>query len=154
MKKVLLFALACVLAATGSALADREVRLPNSRYSIDVPDWMRYSAPEEVDGDMQAYVSEMLEIDYTSYRKEEALTQGMPDTLRETAQKRAAAGADTELRNVNGIEMLCFRAKDETDGAFCIGYVFEDGEWLVEVDFWYASEEAARLTADIISTIH
>ena len=59
-----------------------------------------------------------------------------------------------ELRSVNGVEMLCFRILDESDKAPCIGYVFEDGDWMIEVDFWYATEEAARLTGSIISSIH
>jgi hypothetical protein len=59
-----------------------------------------------------------------------------------------------ELRKINGIEMLCFRTMDESDKAPCIGYVFEDGDWLVELDFWYSTEEAANLTTQIISSIH
>ena len=154
MKKTLLCAVICILLVSGTALADREVALPESRYSITVPDWLRYSEPGEADGNMHALVSDLLEIDYTSYRKEEIAKAGMPGTLREIAEYRTAAGAEAELRKVNGIEMLCFRAKDETDGAACIGYVFEDGDRMVEVDFWYGSREAARLTAEIISTIH
>ena len=61
---------------------------------------------------------------------------------------------DVELRKVKDTELLCFRTSDEADGASCIGYVFEDGEWMVEIDFWYATEEAAKLTTTIISSIH
>ena len=153
MKRWFCFLLCAALAFPAAALADREVQLPNSRYVIDVPDWMRFSEPREGDSGVYSYYSEMLEINYTSYRKEDALRQGMKATLRETAESRAESGADVELRSLNGIEMLCFRTKDDADGAPCIGYLFEDGEWIIEVDFWYATGEAARLTGEIMSTI-
>lgn len=146
--------LACAILLFGCAAAERTVQLPGSRYTMEVPDWMRYSAPGEGDSGVHAYVSEMLEIDYTAFLKADAMAQGMPGTLREAAEDRAAKGVETELRSINGIEMLCFRTRDDADGAPCIGYVFEDGEWMIEVDFWYATEEAARLSGQIISTIH
>ena len=152
MKKWLCLLLALLL--PGAALADRTVQLPNSRYVIEIPDYMRYSEPGEDDSGVYAYYCEILEMDYTSYRKEDAMAQGMPGTLREAAENRVAGGAEVELREINGIEMLCFRTADDADGAPCIGYVFEDEGWMVEVDFWYANEEAARLTGGIISTIH
>ena len=154
MKRAFCLLVCAALAFSAAALADREVQLPNSRYAIDVPDWMRYSPPGEGDSGVHSWYSEMLEINYTAYRKADAVSQGMPETLREAAEQRSAAGADAELRSVNGIEMLVFRTTDEEDGAPCIGYVFEDGDWLVEVDFWYATKEAANQTAKIISTIH
>ena len=145
--------LICMLLLFSCAAAEQEVPLPNSRYVICVPDWMEYSAPEEGDSGVDAYISLSLEIDYFSYPKAEMVRLGMPETLREAAEDRAAKGAEAELREVNGIEMLCFRTTDDADGAPCIGYVFEDGDWMIEVDFWYATQEAAELTATIISSI-
>ena len=135
------------------ALAEQEVLLPGERYIIELPDWMEYS--DAVDGGtgMDAYVSKDLEMDYLSYRKEDAVMLGMAQTLRETAEERAAQGADVELRKVNGIEMLCFRLQDEEDGTPCIGYLFEDGELLIEIDFWYATQEAADETKKIMESI-
>ena len=153
MKRVLCFLACAALMFPLSAMADREVQLPNSRYVIDVPDWMRYSEPRAGDSGVYSFYSEMLEINYTSYRKEDAARIGMLETLQKTAENRAEKGTDVELRSVNGIEMLCFRIRDDTDGAPCIGYLFEDGEWMIEIDFWYATREAARLTGEIISTI-
>lgn len=137
-----------------SALAEQRVTLPNSRYVIEVPDWMHYSEPaNEFDG-VEAYLSETLEIDYTSYPKATLIGAGTAGSLRQVAEITAAKGKEAELRSVNGIEMLCFRTMDESDKTPCIGYVFEDGNWIVEIDFWYATEEAANLTAAIISSIH
>ena len=153
MKRFFAF-LVCLMLLLGCAQADRSVTLPNSRYMIDVPDWMRFSEAEEKYNDVAAYYSEMLEIDYVSYPRASMIGPGTAESLREVAEKSAAKGREVELRSVNGIEMLCFRTVDESDKTPCIGYVFEDGDWIIEVDFWYATEEAARLTKSIISSIH
>lgn len=135
------------------AAAEQTVGLPESRYAVTVPDGMEYSEPVETDMGVQAYVSETLEMDLRSYPREEAAAFGLMQTMRESAEKLKAEGADVELREVNGIEMLVYRLTDITDGAPCIGYVFEDGERIVEVFFWYATQEAAEMTKRIIETI-
>ena len=143
MKRIVCLTVCAVLLA-GCAGAETVI-LPNSRYVIDVPDSMVYG--------MEAYYSETLEMDYASYPVSQATELGMPETLREAAEDRAAQGLDVELRKINGIETLCYRVKDETDGAPCIGYVFIDGEWMIEIDFWYATQEAADMTKTIMETI-
>ena len=110
---------------------------------------MKYSMPEPEDYGMAAYTSETLEMDYVSYLKADAFRQGMAETLRETAENLAASGEEAELRDVNGVQMLIFRMTDDADGA----YVFEDGEWIIEINFWYATQEAAEETEKIISSI-
>ena len=146
--------LACLLLLLGCARAERIAELPNCRYVIEIPDWMRYSEAEEEYNGVEAYVSEMLEIDYTSYPLETLIGPGAAGSLREVAEASAAKGNEVELRKINGIEMLCFRTIDESDKAPCVGYVFVDGDWIVELDFWYSTEEAAKLTTQIISSIH
>ena len=152
MKKVLAF-LVLIALLSGRALADRTVQLPGSRYTVEVPDWMDYS--DGVDGGtgIDAYVSKDLEMDYLTYRREDAGLAGKGMTLREMAKKQKEAGSDVEIRKVNGIEMLVYRLTDEADGAPCIGYVFEDGDLLVEIIFWYATQEAADETGKIISSV-
>ena len=54
---------------------------------------------------------------------------------------------------MNGIKMVCVRMKDESDGAPGIGYIFEDGDLMIEIDFWYATQEAAEKTKLIMETI-
>ena len=144
----------CMIQVFSCALAERSVALPNSRYVIEVPDWMRYSEPGEEYEGVEAYLSEMLEINYTSYPRATMIGSGAAGSLREVAENSVAKGKEVELRSVNGIEMVCFRTIDESDKTPCIGYVFEDGNWIVEIDFWYATKEAAKLTATIISSIH
>ena len=134
------------------AAAEQTVGLPESRYAVTVPDGMEYSEPVETDMGVQAYVSETLEMDYRSDPREETAF-GQAASLRETAETLAAGGADVEMREVNGIEMLVYRVTDETDGTPCIGYVFEDGDRIIEIFFWYATQEAAEMTKRIIETI-
>ena len=152
MKKVFSLLVCCAL-LLGYAAAEQAVLLPGGRYVIDVPDEMAYSAPEAGDFGVEAYISESLEMDYISYLRTEGAARGMAETLKETAEACAAQGLDVELRKVNDTEMLCFRTVDEADGASCIGYVFEDGDQYIEIDFWYATQEAAEKTAEIISSV-
>ena len=84
MKKIISL-LICVILLCGSALAEQTISLPNSRYTLELPDGMKYSMPEPEDYGMAAYTSEALEVDYVSYKKADAVRQGMAETLRETA---------------------------------------------------------------------
>ena len=152
MKKFLIL-LTCMVMICGIAAAEQTVELPSSRYVLEIPDDMVYSAPEAAEHGMEAYYSDKLEMDFVAYPKTEAANIGMAETLKGTAKSLREAGMEAELRKVNGVEMVCFRVTDPSDGAPCIGYVFEDGEWLVEVDFWYASEDAAEETRKIMETI-
>lgn len=145
--------LICMVLAFGAALAEQAVTLPGGRYMMVVPDDMVYSAPEDGDFNVEAYISDTLEMDYLSYPRTEGAAKGMAETLKETAELCAEKELDVELRKVNDTEMLCFRTTDEADGASCIGYVFEDGEQYIEIDFWYATAEAAGRTAEIISSV-
>ena len=128
--------LICVVLVFGAAFAEQVVVLPGGRYVIDVPDNMVYSAPEDGDFGVEAYISETLEMDYLSYPRTEGTARGMAETLRKTAELCAEKEMDVELRKVNDTELLCFRTTDEADGASCIGYVLEDGDQYIEIDFW------------------
>lgn len=140
--------LICMVFLFSIASAEQTVALPESRYVIDVPDGLEYSPAEDGDDGIQAYISDTLEMDYWSY----PAAENAP-TLKERAKKLAADGADVEIRRVNGIEMLVYRVTDEADGAPCIGYAFMDGTRIVEVFFWYATQEAADLTKSIMESI-
>ena len=152
MKKILGL-LICMVLLGGFAAAEQAVSLPNCRYTVDVPDEMEYSSAEETESGMEAYYSDTMEMDYVSYPKSAAAGIGMGQTLQETAEKLMEDGNQVEMREVNGIEMVCFRVTDREDGAPCIGYVFEDGDWMIEIDFWYSTQEAADRTTEIISSI-
>ena len=89
--------LACLILLFSCAAAERIVSLPNSRYVIDLPDWMAYSPPEPEDYGVEAYISDTLEMDFVSYLKADAVKQGMAETLRETAE--AGGGAYVHAGN-------------------------------------------------------
>lgn len=142
--------LICLTFLFGCAAAEQSVLLPGSRYVIDIPDHMEYSEPEEGDFGVEAYVSDTLEMDYRSYPASES---GLMPTLRKSAEWLAENGVNAELYDVNGIEMLVYRVTDKADGAPCIGYVMMDGTQVVEVFFWYATQEAADITKRIMESI-
>ena len=59
----------------------------------------------------------------------------------------------TELREINGIEVLVYHLTDDTDGAPGIGYVVADGDRFTEIIFWYADMNAAETARAIMETI-
>lgn len=153
MKKVICILAFVILALPVCACAVQEVFLPNSRYAVDVPDWMDYNDPVDGVAGVDAYLSEDLEMYYISYPKEQAAERGMKGTARETVRSLRASGVDAEVRKIQGIEMICYRTADEESGVPCIGYVFEDGDWMIEIDFLYTAQEAADTVKEIMETI-
>ena len=153
MKKRVCLMLIAILLPGCCAAAEQAVILPNSHYEVLVPDWMDYSDPVDGDQGVEAYVSKDLEMNYISYTREQAAERGLKDTLKESARFLKESGTKAELRKVQGVEMLCYRVQDPADDAPCVGYVFVDGDWLIEVDFWYATQEAADTAKTIMETI-
>ena len=146
MKRLLCLLLLCLMVCP-AALADQTVRLPESAWSLLVPDYMIYDPPLEGEDCAFAFVSNTLEIDFFRY-------PAGPGTLQEMAQQLVSAGQEAELRRVNDLDMLCYRTTDTSlDQAPCIGYAMKEGDWLIEICFWYATQEAGDLTAEIISSI-
>ena len=96
MKKVICILAFVILALPVCACAVQEVFLPNSRYAVDVPDWMDYNDPVDGVAGVDAYLSEDLEMYYISYPKEQAAERGMKGTARETVRSLRASGVDAE----------------------------------------------------------
>ena len=146
--------LALVLLCMSGALAERKVKLPESRYSLTIPDGMEYDGPGELSDDsLFALVSAKLGLDIEFFRQPNdggAALQAMADVI-------IGDGVDAEIRRINGIDMIAYRVADPQDppeqGMKCIGYVFLDGDAAQMICFWYATQEAADLTADIIGSI-
>ena len=143
-----------VLFGLGAARADREVRLPESKYRIMVPDGMEYDGPGEGEDDAAfALVSTELGLDISFFRFENpngASLQAIAEGLAESID-------NTEIRSFGGMEMIVFQGTDPADppetAMKCISYVFLDGDAVQMVSFWYANQEAADLTAQIITSI-
>ena len=153
MKKVLLPVI-CLIMLFGTAMADQTVELlPGLSYVVELPDDMEYVSPESSENGVETYFTSDLEMDCICYPKSEAVNMGMAETLKETVNVLAEKGWEAELRKVNGITMVCVRMEDESDGAPGIGYIFEDGDLMIEIDFWYATQDAADRTTAIMSSI-
>ncbi len=156
MKKMLcaIMAALLMLLTMNCAAAERTVFLPESSYRLTVPDGMEYDGPGTgKDSARFAYVSAGLglEIHFFLYNRNGAALEDMVAPLLEQGVSEAG------LWMVNGIRMIVFRADDPADppktGMKCIGYVLEDGQKIQQVCFWYATQEAAKLTETIISSI-
>ena len=157
MKKRLCGILVLVLAVCclGGAGAERKVRLPDSRYSLTLPDGMTYDGPGESPDDARfAYVSEALGLDIQFFCQDNekgATLQAMAKVLREDD------GFDAAIYRISGIDMIAFEMTDPQDppekGMKCMTYMLEDDGKVQMICFWYAGQEAADRTADIISSI-
>ena len=148
--------LLAVLLCTGGALAEQKVQLPESTYSVLMPDGMEYDGPgEKPEDECFAWVSEKLGLDIQFSRTPNdrgASLQAMLKVLSESDEVEEAL-----ICQINGIDMIVYRATDPQDepgkGMKCIGYVFLDGDAAQMICFWYATQEAADLTAEIIGSI-
>ena len=137
-----------------SAAAEQTVRLPESRFALMIPDGMEYDGPGDSPDDARfAYVSAAmgLEIQFFCEPNEKgASLQAMAEVL-------AGDGVPTEIHRIGGIEMICYRTSDPGDapeaGMKCIGYIFADGNKVQMICFWYANQQAADRTAEIIASI-
>ena len=67
MRKVISLLAFILMLTPVCAFAGQEVPLPNSRYMIEVPDWMDYNDPVDGAAGVEAYISADLEMDYISY---------------------------------------------------------------------------------------
>ncbi len=135
-----LFCVLLILALwIGAAAADQTLTLPDGQHSLLIPDDMEKITDGFTDPDLRMILLDRgisLEIEIYSHPVKSM-------SIQEMAEKLYSAGKAVELREVSGIGMLCYRETDETDGAPCIGYVYETPDGLTEITFWYGTEEAA-----------
>ena len=156
MKKVVCWMLAglLVILTIGSAMAERDVNLPESGYKVIVPDELSFSGkgktPDTADF---AWVSEKLglEVEFLHAANEHGATlEAMATVLQDE-------GYDAEIRDVSGILMIVYEGTDPGDDPAAamkfITYVFLEGNMAQQICFWYANQEAADLTAQIIESI-
>ena len=136
-----------------STLAEQKVFLPDSRYRLTIPDGLEYDGPGDDPDDARfAYVSAAmgLEIDFFCYESRGVTLQAMAEVL-------AGERQSVSIYRINGIDMIVYELSDPDDpperGMKCIGYALLDGTMVQEICFWYATQEAADLTATIISSI-
>ena len=152
MKKAFCMMLAlAMLAAAGSAAADQAVRLPESRYTLILPDSMEYDGPTPDSDEAFAYVSGELGLEISFFRYD-ARGANLADLRPKILEKGAD---DVQITAINGVEMLVYRiAPYDASGMKCIGYILVEGNTVQEIVFWYATDAAAKATKSIMESIY
>ena len=150
----LIMAAVMLLLTMSCAMAEQTVFLPESSFRLTLPDGMEYDGPGTgSDNAKFAYVSAELglEIHFFLYDRNGAALEAMVEPLKEQGVDEAS------LYTVNGINMIVYRVNDPDDtpqkGMKCIGYVLADGDSIQQIEFWYATKDAAKLTETIIASI-
>ena len=152
MRRIAALVFVLLLVMAGTAFADQDVQLKGTRYTLTLPDGMKYSPQNQTDHNQSpyfqyAYFSSALEMDVFMYDN-----GGV--TLRSLSESMKAKGYTVTIQSVNGMELLCYTGvSDAADGADCIGYVLMDGSQAIEIAFWYATQDAMNQSADIINSI-
>lgn len=133
-------------------------RLGTSVYTIRIPDSFTEGNRTEADirDDMVAYMRSdetLLDFDVYQFTKE-----GRPDSLAAYAEQEAAEYNAFEVvtgKNINGIDVAWYRAKETYDGKeyTTLNYLFDDGDQYVEIAFWLDGETAEAEAQEIISTL-
>ncbi len=147
-KKTAALLMAALLFVFGGALGELRQKLPDGNHTIIVPDSLKAVWVTRDDPNLwRLFLGQNLdlELEIFSYK-------GNGKTLMENALELTEAGREVEIRQVADTEMLCYRDRDEADGAPCIGYVYIHGDRFVELTFWYGSEEAGETTLAIMES--
>ncbi|MCR5296531.1 MAG: hypothetical protein K6E17_03895 [Clostridiales bacterium] len=150
MKRIVCLLGVLVLAlGIGCAAAEQRVNLPDSKYSLALPDSMEYRDGREGSDENFSYLDRNSALTaHFSHR-----TSGNT-TLKEVAEKLRDAGYDIQMTRVNGLEMIVYRAESTTgDGMKAIGYILKDGNDIWETWFWYATQNEADMTKTIMESI-
>lgn len=146
LRKLFCLLLAALLLTAGGASAEKRQKLPDGNHTIILPDSMRLLQVTKSDTNLwRLFIGDNLELEIFLYK-------GNGLTLEENAQALVEAGKEAELRQVSDTVMLCYRDRDEADGAPCIGYVYEDGNRFVELTFWYGTEEAGQTALAVMES--
>ncbi len=144
--RLLCVLLALVLLAAGAAAAEKKQKLPDGSHTIILPEDMQMLQVTRSDTNLwRLFVGDNLELEIFLYK-------GNGMTLEENALALTEAGKEAELRQIGDTVMLCYRDRDEADGAPCIGYVYVDGDRFIELTFWYGSEEAGQTALAVMES--
>ncbi len=125
------------------------VMLPDGRHSVQIPAEMEYQAPAAEEKDLRGIflMPPDLEMLVFAYDMPGMTIQGLAETL-------TGAGRTAETREIGGKEFLVFQDTDEADGTSCVGYSYLEGNQMVEVTFFYATQAAMDLTWTIMESFH
>ncbi len=153
LRTVLLLLLTTLLC--GTALADTvlkrdtEAMLPDGVHLLTLPAGMVSQLPASDETDLKGiFLREPdLEMLVYAYPAKGATPQSLAEALVE-------AGRTAEVREIAGESFLVYQDRDEEDGTPCVGYSYLYRDWIIEISFFYASQEAADLTTAIMESFH
>lgn len=143
-----LMLLGCMISA-GAQSPGREIQLPDGCGTLTLPEGMVSApvSPEETDLWAVFQRAPDLEMLIFIYDAQGADPRTMAEALRN-------AGRTAETREIDGVEFLVFQDRDETDGAPCVGYAYVSGNTLIEITFFYGSQDAMDRTYEIMESFH
>ena len=152
---MLILAAAIILGCFGSAKTeqfleqDTEAILPDGEHRITLPAGMTSLMPDPEESDLKGiFIREPdLEMLVYAYDAQGSTIEGLAKALRE-------AGREAEIRRIGEESFLVYRDRDEADGAPCIGYGYPYEGWLIEISFFYSSNEAGEMTRTIMESFH
>ncbi len=152
---VMLTALIMMLTVAGTALGDirlekdTEAMLPDGEHLITLPAGMLSQTPDPEETALKGIFQREPDLEMLVFAY---LREGK--TVDDMAQDLAAAGRDAQVREIGGERFLVSQDQDEADGAYYVGYSYIYGDWVIEIAFFYSSQEAADLTKTIMESFH
>ena len=143
--------LSCLL--NGMALADviltrdTDAMLPDGQHLLTLPAGMISQTPDGDETNLKGvFLREPdLEMLVFAYRANGATVEGLAEALKE-------AGREAQVREIDGQMFLVYQDRDEADGTPCVGYSYLYKDWMIEISFFYSSQEAADLTKTIMES--
>ncbi len=150
-RKGVLWLTAFILLAsvTLPCLAETETLLPDGKHRLLLPEGMIFQQPAANETDLKGIwlLEPDLEMLVFCYDAGDITEQDL-------AQKLVDAGRNAEVRRIGEQDFLVFQDVDESDGAHCIGYAFLAEGKMIEISFFYATQEAMDLTKTIMESFH
>ena len=128
---------------------DMEAMLPDGVHLITLPAGMISQTPDPEESDLKGIFIRKpdLEMLVFAYEADGASVESLAEALTE-------AGREAQVREINGERFLVYQDRDDADGAACVGYSYLYQGWMIEISFFYGSQEAADLTAKIMESFH
>ena len=150
---ILTLVAAILISGCGSAGAeilltqDTEAILPDGVHRMTLPAGMISLTPGTDEPDLKGIFQREPDLEMLVYAYD---AQGA--TIEGTAEKLRNAGRDAELRRIGDEIFLAFRDRDDADNAPCIGYAYLYEGWMIEIAFFYSTNEAGEMTKTIMES--
>ncbi len=153
-QRILIAAVAAAVAAMalcpcGCLAEEQEILLPDGVHYLVLPAEMTFQRPAWDETDLAGIylLPPDLEMLIFAYDMTGQTLQSLAETLE-------ATGRPAEIREVAGTEFLVFQETDESDGTSCVGYSYLTENQMIEISFFYTTQDAMDLTKVIMESMH